>query len=80
MDITVIPAYRRDYTNKKEVLKAFNDNLDFKIQDAFNKWDGSYCNKQDLKAYTSIKIRFNNLSDILIINQDNPGKTWMDRF
>lgn len=63
--ITLIPAYGRDYKNKKEVLKDFEENKDFLIADFFHPYDGKPANKTDLKDYSMILIRYNKLQKIL---------------
>ena len=46
--IILTPAYGRDYKSKAAVLIDWDKNLDFIINDIFNKWDGKPCNKQDI--------------------------------
>ena len=66
--MTLIPAYNRDYTNKNDVLKDFNDNKDFIINDIFSPYDGKPCNKRDLKneGLKDVQIRFKQLRNIII--------------
>ena len=69
MNITLVPAYDRDYTNKTDLLNDFDNNLDFLVCDMFSQWDNKSANKQDLKGYyKSVRIRYNKLQKIIIVN------------
>ena len=68
MYITIIPTYGRDYKNKSDLMKDFNNNLDFKVCDMMCPWDNKSVNKNDLKGhYKSVKIRYNKLQKIIIV-------------
>ena len=55
--LQVIPAYGRTYNSKAEVLKDWNKNLDFIIQDIGSGWDSKPINKPQATAYT-VKVRY----------------------
>lgn len=63
-ELTVIPAYGRDYTSEADVLAAWEGNKDFKIP------DGPYINKPDFEHYaemyghTGVRIRYAKLSRV----------------
>lgn len=66
---TLVPAYGRDYKNKKEVLDAFNANKDFILRDMMSQWDGKPCNKESLEGeYGTVNIRYARQTKVLTIN------------
>ena len=66
--ITVVPAYGRDYKTVKEVKEAFNKNFDFTIANFFHPYDGKSANKEDLKKeFSHVLIRFNRLMKTTLI-------------
>ena len=65
--ITLVPAYGRDYKNKKTLLQDFNDNKDFIIMDMSSPYDTKPANKSDLKGYTCM-IRYERLTKICVID------------
>lgn len=70
MMLTVVPAYGRDYKNKKDVLPAWESNADFQIADITSQWDGSYVNLGDLRivaGVNAVKIRYNGLRKLVLI-------------
>jgi hypothetical protein len=69
MRITLVPAYGRDYKSKKDLLAAFNENLDFKIQDISCPYDGKYAGKQELldNGYTTADIRYKKLASVAVV-------------
>lgn len=48
--IQVTPAYGRDYKTKKEVLAAWNANLDFVIRDIRH---SGYINREDVERFNA---------------------------
>lgn len=66
--MTLTPAYRRDYTSVKSVMADFANGKDFVVNDIFSEYDGCVVNKQDLKNAGPVKIRFNKLRKVLIVN------------
>ena len=65
--INVLPAYGRDYKNKKEILKDYLDNRDFEVSDISNK---GKINKSDcLKmGIACLIVRYGNLRKVASIN------------
>jgi len=70
LELTLIPAYGRDYKTSAEVIKAWNNGRDFQIATVSSAWHGSYANKEDAEGFTGThcKIRFNRLRDTILIN------------
>ena len=64
--MTLIPAYGRDYKNKKEVLADFDADKDFVIVDLFSVNDGRYVNKSQLSGF-SVMIRYNKLTKVMVV-------------
>ena len=69
MRITLVPAYGRDYKSKKDLLAAFDENLDFKIADISCPWYGKYAGKRELleHGYTEANIRYKKLSNVAVV-------------
>jgi len=65
--INVLPAYGRDYKNKKEILKDYLDNKDFEVSDISN---NGKVNKSDCLRYgvACLIIRYSNLRKTASIN------------
>ena len=65
--INVLPAYGRDYKNKKEILKDYLENKDFQVSDITNH---PYLNKSDcLKmGIACLIVRYGNLRKVTSIN------------
>lgn len=70
LELTLVPAYGRDYKTKEDALKAWNEGKDFRIETALSVWCGSYANKEDSKNFSGkhFKIRYNKLQDFVLIN------------
>ena len=64
--MTVIPLPGRDYKSAAEVKQAWAEGKDFIIADAFHKYDGKPCNKEDTKGET-ITVRYKKLRNICVI-------------
>ena len=62
-----MPAYGRDYKNKKEILKDYLENKDFQISDITNH---PYLNKSDClrMGIACLIIRYGNLRKVASIN------------
>lgn len=74
--LTVVPAYGRDYKTGQEAIGAWNASKDFQIRDMSSKDNGRYCGIGESDAiqkegYDSIKIRFNKLRDVAIVELAN---------
>ena len=68
MTITLVPAYGRDYKNKKDVLADFNANKDFVIATMMHPDSGRYANKSDLKGTEkSVMIRYDRLMKVIVV-------------
>jgi hypothetical protein len=65
--MTLVPAYGRDYKNKKDVLADFNAGKDFVIADFLSPYDGKPANKQDLVDEKRIHIRYKKLTQICVV-------------
>jgi len=63
MNVTLTPAYGRDYKSKKAVLAGWNAGQDFSI--ATFPSDGRYMSERDNEHFTSIWIRYNKLERIV---------------
>ena len=61
------PAYGRDYITEEQVLKAWNEDKDFRMENR----NHAYINKQDVEHYGvpegEIKIRYNRKENIVFI-------------
>lgn len=70
-EVTVVPAYGRDYHSREAVLDAWNEDKDFQIVGM--QGNGTYINKQDADRYNvAVKIRYHRKTKSLIIYpQDN---------
>ena len=67
---TLVPAYGRDYTSKKDVLADYLGHKDFILQDISSPWDGKPMNKADVESlsdYTAVKLRYNSLRKIEVV-------------
>lgn len=61
--LTLIPAYGRDYSSKKSLLKDFNDNKDFMANDLYN---SGYVNKSELSGEYMITFRYGKLRKVFV--------------
>lgn len=64
--VNLIPAYHRDYTDPKDVLRDWTDGKDFMIADIGNRWDGRYTSERDWHGQ-AVRVRFNRNADFVII-------------
>jgi hypothetical protein len=64
--MTLTPAYGRDYNSVKAVKKAFDDGLDFIVNDISSPWDGKYTSKYELARcrIDRVMIRYGKLRKI----------------
>ena len=65
--INVLPAYGRDYKNKKEIFEAYSKNQDFEVSDISNK---GKINKTDCLRYgiACLIVRYRNNQRLASIN------------
>tara|TARA_R100000234_G_scaffold91568_1_gene59727 strand:+ start:909 stop:1127 length:219 start_codon:yes stop_codon:yes gene_type:complete len=63
--IELLPAYGRDYLNKKEIINALNSNLDF-----LESFSLKPINKQQFKDFKldTILVRYKNHTKLAFIN------------
>ena len=68
--MTLTPAYGRDYKSAVDVMKAFNDGLDFIINQISHKDDGRYVTKRELikAGWSTINIRYNKKRRVIVVN------------
>ena len=71
--LTVVPAYGRDYKNKKEVEKDWVDGKDFRIESIGHRYNGSYTSIRDeaslqTEGYQGVGIRYKGLRNQLFVN------------
>ena len=65
--ITLIPAYGRDYKNKKDVLTDWDNGKDFIIQAIMHPYDGRPANKRDMATEcNSVMLRYQKLTKVII--------------
>lgn len=67
--LTVIGAYGRDYTSKKEVMADWDAGKDFQIDDMSSRWDGSMINKEQQTADMVINVRYKNKRQVCPIRK-----------
>ena len=65
--VNVLPAYGRDYKNKKEIFEAYSKNQDFEVSDISNK---GKINKTDCLRYgvACLIVRYRNNERLASIN------------
>jgi hypothetical protein len=66
MQLTLSPAYGRDYRSIKAVKDDFNANKDFIIETFLDPYCGKPCNKSDLKrsGHKSVMIRYQKMTKV----------------
>jgi len=62
--VALVTSIHRDYKSKEEVLKDFDANKDFTINDPVSKWDGKLVNKEQLKSGDAVTFRFAKLKRV----------------
>ena len=65
--INCVPAYSRDYKNKKEILADYLANKDFQVSDISSR---GYINRQDCldDGISCLIVRYKNLKKVTSIN------------
>jgi len=61
---TVVPAYGRDYKNKKDAIDAFNSGKDFLLQRMLQ---SQALSKRDFAPGCTVNIRYNKLTKIAVV-------------
>lgn len=65
---TLVPAYGRDYKSKKALMDDWNAGKDFMICDMYNKYDGSYINKEQADAAGgTYNIRYKQRTQVAVV-------------
>lgn len=69
MNVATLTPRLWDCKTKAEVIKAFNGDKDFTLQNFTDRYCGKACNKSDLVGgdYTHAKLRYSNNTKSLII-------------
>lgn len=67
MNLTLVPAYGRDYKSAKEVVADWEANKDFLINDISSQFDGKYINRLQVPPNSVIKIRYKQLRQTRMI-------------
>ena len=64
------PAYGRDYKNRPAVVEAFNDNVDFIIENFDHPYCGKPVNRSQLvgTGVRQVQFRYNNLRRTFVQN------------
>ena len=67
--LTLIPAYGRDYASKAKVSEAVKAGKDFIIADISSRWNGRYCNAEQLieDGYTSVRVRYYRQTRMVVV-------------
>lgn len=77
-ELTVIPAYGRDYDTAEEAFADWMNDKDFYI---CTPGHPSYINKSDAEKYgvvnNTVRIRFNNKTEILLAKYDKANNKWI---
>jgi hypothetical protein len=70
MQLTLLPAYGRDYKSKEALVKDWEAGKDFKIATANHKNHGAYTSIRDLKDFPGkqVKIRYNRKTEFILVN------------
>jgi len=66
MNVTLVPAYGRDYRSQKEVKAAWDAGQDFQISCFGHPHDGRYINKPQA-AGQSYNVRYKRLTQICVV-------------
>ena len=67
INLTLTPAYGRDYNSKDAVIADWNDGKDFIISTVTHPYCGKPCSIRDFGNYSGIKFRYNELRKVVVI-------------
>jgi hypothetical protein len=67
MNLTLVPAYGRDYTSAKSVQTDWDAGKDFMINMPFSPEHGRYIGKNDTPKGTILNIRYKKNTQIKVI-------------
>ena len=75
MELTLIPAYGRDYKTVEALLTDWKDGKDFRISTSVYKYDGAYTSIHDLNQFPGkhVKLRYNGCRDFILIRVSDGG-------
>lgn len=75
--MTILPAYGRDYKNKNDILKDWEDNKDFQICDVSSVFNGSYVNKREAEQFDlqEFNVRYAKKTKVAILKLK--GGVWV---
>ncbi len=82
--MSLIPAHGRDYYSYREVMDAWNKNLDFLIQDMHDPDDGRYANKESYERMENgpakVAIRYDGLRKQIFVDivKDQPTPEYVE--
>ncbi len=68
-ELTLVPAYGRDYATEELAKKAWEEGKDFKIATAISPDCGRYTSIRDRSLFPGqhVKIRYNKLEDFFLV-------------
>jgi hypothetical protein len=72
VELTIVPAYGRDYRTERQCLRDWWEGKDFRINTPLSRWDGKYTSIRDLAKFPGqhVKIRYNGMKDFVLIRKD----------
>lgn len=73
--LTLVPAYGRDYQTAEAVQKDWKEGKDFRIADISSRWNGSYTSIRDFAPTGVARIRYRKLACIVYLHPDTDADT-----
>lgn len=75
MNVSLTPAYGRDYKSKAEILTDLSANKDFVFRDITSRWDGKYINLSQLREMgaTEVTVRYAKLAKQTVLKLPKPA-------
>ncbi len=69
-ELTLVPAYGRDYQTAEALLKDWHAGKDFQIACVVSLWNGAYASVRDLKQFPGVhvKIRYDRLARFVLVS------------
>ena len=71
-NVTVLPAYGRDYKSKKAMLEDFKANKDFEHRNLDGFLTSGIANKNDFgsdSAWSTLQFRYKNIENIFVLTR-----------
>lgn len=67
--VTVTPAYGRDYTSAEKAIADWAAGKDFILRDPTSRWDGKPINEEDARnaGITKVSIRYAGATQITVV-------------